>query len=142
MQMKKSGKVEVYILTCSIVKIIIICTRVVLELTCCVFWPVNSRLLAGAIYLLGVSWIHLLSEFVELVQVLSRNGLSSAREGFFEMSASNHWNGVVNFLHVHVDSLISVESASLFFSLDSVTNSRLASALAKLCDISTTKVLS
>jgi hypothetical protein len=51
---------------------------------------------------------------------VGRHGLSGAGECLFEMSACDNWYGVFNFGHVNVNALISVESASILFSLNSI----------------------
>jgi hypothetical protein len=54
---------------------------------------------------------------------VGRHRLSGAGEGLLEMSACDNWYGVVNFGHINVNTFISVQSASLLFCLNSITNS-------------------
>ena len=110
-----------------------------LELGACVLGPVDLGYGRLTCRLLGVYWIELLTELIELVQVVGRHRAAGSVESFLEMSACDdgHW---IFSLHVCIG-FSACKTLAVLFGSNSVSDGSFCGALAKLRNISTCKVL-
>lgn len=75
---------------------------------------------------------------------MSGNRSTRGLESFLEVISSDHWDWVLNSLHISIVSvftILSSQSSALFLSGDTFSNGSLGGPLAQFCDIGTSEVL-
>ena len=110
-----------------------------LELGACVLRPVDLGYAGLTCRLLGVYWVELLTEFIELVQVVGRHRAAGSVESFLEMASCDDGYWIFS-LHVGIG-ISACETLAVLFGSNSVSDSSFCGALAKLRNISTCEVL-
>jgi len=76
--------------------------------------------------LLGINWIELLSELLELMQIGDSDRSTSSCESLLEVVTLDLWHWVVGLLHILVrlvTSSLGCESSSVFFGVDRLSDS-------------------
>lgn len=114
------------------------------ELGRVVLGPVNANASIIARGLLGVDWVKLLAELLELVQVVLVDGAASGSERLLEVATSDLGDGIFHVLiHFLISTItcVSGESTALLFSSDSLSDGGLAGPLAQLGDIRTSELI-